>query len=139
MNLTNLGLNDLLIISQTTFSLEKFEMIVNKVKTNLENESKDINLVIKNTICTATKQRQEETSMLSKKVDLMITIGGKHSSNTLKLFEIASKNCKESILIETYEEINKEYVKKFDKIGIMAGASTPKQSIDLVVELLSNL
>ena len=102
-------------------------------------EEKSINIILKNTICNATKQRQEETTEISKTVDMMIIIGGKHSSNTLKLFEISKDNCKNAILIETYEELNKELFNGINKVGIMAGASTPKESIDNVVEFLSNL
>ena len=116
--------------------MEKFNTIVEEIKDKIENS---INIVVKNTICNATKERQEETIKLAKIVDLMIIIGGKHSSNTLKLFEIANKNCKESILIETYEELNINMLKKYNKVGIMAGASTPKQSIDSVVEILSKI
>ncbi len=122
-------------MSQTTYSLEKFEKIVNCVKNNIN----ELNLVVENTICNATKLRQEETIGLSKIVDLMIIIGGKHSSNTLKLYEISKNNCQQVFLIETYKELEHTDLKKYDKIGIMAGASTPKKSIDSVVELLNNI
>jgi len=69
----------------------------------------------------------------------MIIIGGRHSSNTNKLYEIAKINCKNCILIENSEEINKDEIKNFNKIGIMAGASTPKKSIESVVEMLNEL
>ena len=66
----------------------------------------------------------------------MIIIGGKKSSNTNKLYEISKKYCKNSIIVETYKEIDKKFVDKFEKIGIMAGASTPKQSIEEVIEYI---
>ena len=90
----------LLLISQTTFSLEKFNIIKEKI-----NESIDKNIVVevKNTICMATKVRQEETSKISKNVDCMIIIGGKNSSNTKKLYEIAKKDCKFVMSIEDEE------------------------------------
>ncbi len=69
----------------------------------------------------------------------MIIIGGKHSSNTLKLYEISKNNCKHATLIETYKELKKDNIKNYNKIGIMAGASTPKKSINLVVEFLNNM
>ena len=69
----------------------------------------------------------------------MIIIGGKHSSNTNKLYNIATAKCKNCILIENKKELNIEYVKKFNKIGVMAGASTPKKSIDGVVDLLTQI
>ena len=125
----------LLIISQTTYSLEKFEKIEKNIKSNIE---KDIELIVKNTICMATEIRQKETLEISKKVDYMIIIGGKNSSNTRKLYEIASKNCKRCISIETEQEINSNELKGINKIGIMAGASTPKEIIDKVYEKIKN-
>ena len=129
--------NKLLILSQTTFSIEKFNNITSLILKELEN--KDIEIEIKKTICDATRVRQEETRELSSKVDMMIIIGGKHSSNTNKLHEIAKKNCKHSILIESSKEIDLEVIKKHEKIGIMAGASTPKKSVEAVVEMLKEL
>ena len=72
-------------------------------------------------------------------VDLMIIIGGKHSSNTTKVYEIAKKECKNCILIETSEELNKNRLKNISKIGIMAGASTPSESINNTVEKLKEI
>ena len=69
----------------------------------------------------------------------MIIIGGKNSSNTKKLYEIATRNCKNSICIETAKELNKENLEKYKKIGIMAGASTPQESIDNVINELLNI
>lgn len=131
------NIKKLLILEQTTFSLEKFE----KIKTIIENEVKNkcIELEIKRTICDATRLRQEETEKISSTVDFMIIIGGKHSSNTNKLYEIAKRNCKNSVLVETKNEINLQEVKKYNKIGIMAGASTPQKSIDELVEILSKI
>ncbi len=123
----------LLVISQTTYSIEKFhnieEIIKNKVAENIE-------LVIKNTICKATELRQEETEKISKQVEYMIIIGGKNSSNTKKLYEIAKKNCKNGICIETVQELNLEEIKKYKKIGVMAGASTPQESILEIVNAI---
>ena len=134
-NLYKSKINKVVILSQTTFSLDKFKKIIDL----LSSEIKDIELEIKNTICDATRLRQEETKELSKKVDMMIIIGGKHSSNTNKLYEISKNNCKNSILIENSTEIDKEEIKKHEKVGIMAGASTPKKSIESVVEMLNKL
>lgn len=124
------GLKDLLIISQTTFSVSLFEAIVNKVKSQL---SSTINCEIKNTICNTTSMRQKETEKISKEVDLMIVIGGKNSSNTKKLYEIADKNCKNSLLVQTKNDLDYEYLKGFNRIGIIAGASTPQSVIDDIV------
>ena len=67
----------------------------------------------------------------------MIIIGGRNSSNTDKLYQISKQYCKDSILIETKDELDIKYIKKFQKIGIVAGASTSQKSIDSVVEMLN--
>ena len=122
-----------LVITQTTFNLRKFEEISSKLKNMLE---KNENLEIINTICPATELRQKETEEISQKVDLMLIIGGRNSSNTNKLYDISSKNCKNVIFAESKEDINIEYIKQFEKIGVMAGASTPKENIDDIVKLI---
>lgn len=126
----------LLIISQTTYSVAKFENITKTIK---EKISKDVELVIKNTICLATETRQRETEKLSKQVELMIIIGGKNSSNTKKLYEIAKQNCPKSILVENgkdaEETLKNMNLSTIEKVGIMAGASTPKESIDEVIKV----
>lgn len=122
-----------LIIAQTTFSLEKFNAIVETINYDIKN------LEIKNTICDATKKRQEETIEISKKVDTMIIIGGKNSSNSNKLYEIAKKSCKNVVFIETKNELDLNVVKEAKKIGIMAGASTPQKSVSEVVEIIKKI
>ena len=104
-----------------------------------ESINKDIELKVKNTICNATSVRQKETQEIAKQVDLMIIIGGKHSSNTNKLYQIAKKECNKCLLIETAEELDKDYIIKSEKIGIMAGASTPKESIESTVEKIKKM
>ena len=131
------GIKNLLIIEQTTYNIEKFNKIISQIEQNVKQHNNDINIEIKKTICDATRLRQEETIKISKQVDYMIIIGGKNSSNTNKLFEIAKKNCKNSSLIETYKDLNIDKIKNYKKIGIMAGASTPKKSIDEVVEKIN--
>lgn len=135
-NLNKSKIKKLFIIVQTTFSLEKFETMINDIKSKLNN---DIELEVKNTICNATKIRQEETSNISKNVQCMIIIGGKNSSNTKKLYEIAKENCENTYIIETKNELQLEILKKYDKIGIMAGASTPDESINEVINALQEL
>lgn len=129
-NFKSSKLKKLLVISQTTFSVSLFDIIVNEIKSQLSTE---ITLEIKNTICNTTLIRQKETEEISKKVDLMIIIGGKHSSNTKKLYDISSKNCKTVLLIQNKADLNHEYLQQFQKIGIMGGASTPQNLIDDIV------
>ena len=153
-NYKNSGKKALFILAQTTFSMIKFDEIVQLIQEKFENDEKidesKNNLVIKNTICNATQIRQEETEKISKQVDYMIIVGGKNSSNTRKLYDIAKKNCEDSICVETAEELpieeirdkKEEKLKSLNatertfKIGIMAGASTPKESIEDVKTVL---
>ena len=123
-----------LVIAQTTFSLKKYFLIKNYLEKNL---NADIEVVFKNTICKATEVRQKETEEISKDVDFMIIIGGRNSSNTKKLYEIASENTN-TICIETYRDLDLSYLDGVEKLGIMAGASTPKESIDEVIKIVSN-
>ena len=116
----------LLVIVQTTYSVQKFNDICKEI--NLK-ASKNINIEIKNTICMATELRQKETDELSKSVDTMLIVGGKQSSNTRKLYDISLKNCKNVVWVENKTEIDLENFKNSEKIGIMAGASTPKNVI----------
>jgi len=129
------NIKDVLLICQTTFNLEIFHQIASMV----EKEVVGKNLEIINTICDATKERQAETIQIAGAVDLMIIIGSKSSSNTNKLYEISKKYCENVMLIETKNELKKEYVEKINKVGIMAGASTPKKSIQEVVEILNQI
>ena len=121
----------LAVISQTTYSMLKFDELVEELK----NQLNGYELNIDNTICSATELRQKETSKLATEVDAMIIIGGKNSSNTKKLYDIASSKCKNTYIIETIDDL-KEDMSVFDIVGVMAGASTPKESIDEVVDYL---
>ena len=129
------GKENLLVVVQTTFSMEKFDKYIEHIKSNI---GESINLEVINTICNATKIRQEETEEMSKQVDYMIIIGGKNSSNTKKLYEISCQNCAKVICIEDKSEIDLSELEGVNKVGIMAGASTPQKSVDEVVELLKN-
>lgn len=95
--------------------------------------------MLKIPICNATKLRQEETEKIAKQVDAMIIIGGKNSANTKKLFDIACIHCKKAYGIESKQDLSKqdmEQLKACKKVGIMAGASTPQESVKEVVALL---
>ena len=119
--------NKLFVISQTTFSSDLFDELVEEMKKRIKG-----NFEVEKTICNATNNRQLETSTLSKKVDIMIIVGGKNSSNTKELEIVAKKNCNRVYLIQDYHDLENEIINKDSKIGIMAGASTP----DIVVEEL---
>lgn len=126
------NLNKIFVVSQTTFNSEKFDELVSLLKTKTDKE-----IVVDKTICNATSNRQKETEELSKKVDTMIIVGGKNSSNTKELAVVASENCKQVLLIQDYHEINKELFNQNDRVGIMAGASTPDIVVEEIIQLLS--
>lgn len=129
----NSGIPNIVIIAQTTYNSKKFDKIVNEIKENI-----DKNIKIEKTICPATETRQKETEEISKKVDVMIIIGDKKSSNTNKLYDIACSNCKKVMFIQNRNELNFEEIKNSNKIGIMAGASTPNKDIEEVIIFLEN-
>ncbi len=122
----------LCFLAQTTLSLTLWHQLEETVK-DFTGE-----VVLYNTICAATEERQKECEELASKVDLMIVIGGKHSSNTQKLFQIASQHCANAIHIEDASEMLVNLIGKYDNIGITAGASTPDWIIKEVIEQLEN-
>lgn len=124
-------LTKVFIFSQTTFHLEKFHFYCKQLKEKIELFGyPNLVLKIENTICDATRFRQEETSSLAKQVNTMIILGGKHSSNTNKLYEIAKQQCSNVIYIEKVTELTKKSFSKQGTIGVMAGASTSRESIE---------
>lgn len=125
--------NKIAIISQTTFSVKKFDDICELIKSKF-----DI-VDVHNTICLATSKRQEETDELSKKVDAMIIIGGANSSNTKKLYELSKINNENSFIIQIVDELKNNDFSKYKHIGVMAGASTPKESIEEVIKYLEEI
>ena len=131
--LYNTNIKNLLIISQTTYSSKKFDELVEVLN---EKISKDINITIKKTICPATEIRQKETEDIAKKVDMMIIIGDKKSSNTNKLYNISCKFCKRVLFIQNKDELNLNELEEVEKVGIMAGASTPKEDIIDIEKIL---
>ena len=124
---------DIYIISQTTFNSHKFDELVDLIKSKF-----DTNIIINKSICDATEKRQKEVIELSKKVDLMIIIGGKNSSNTKELYNLSKIYCENTYLIQNYKDISFN-INKDMKIGIMAGASTRKKTVDRVIEELKNM
>ena len=117
----------LCIVSQTTFNYNKFKYLVEIIT----KKGYDINVV--NTICNATHLRQVEAKEIASKVDAMIVIGGKNSSNTQKLYDICKNECKDTYYIQTVSNLNLKNVDSLRSIGITAGASTPKKIIEEVV------
>ena len=127
------GYKNIAIIAQTTFDEKTFLKYAEYIK---ENVNKDTNVIVKNTICNATSIRQNETREMAKTKDVMIIIGGKNSSNTHELYDIANENCTNTYWVETKEELDLTILENKLNIGIMAGASTPKNVIDDVVQAI---
>lgn len=115
------------VVSQTTITQAKWESVMEILTEKIDN------LLAFNTICSATQKRQVAADALSAESDLMLIVGGKHSSNTIKLYEVCRKNCKNSYHIETSEELRVLNFENCDKIGITAGASTPDWIINEII------
>ena len=115
-----------IILAQTTFNLNKFQDIVEIFK------KKRYYSIVLNTICNATSTRQTETEQLAKEADAMIVVGGKHSSNTQKLYNICIKNCVDTYYIQTPDDLDIGKLRLFRCVGITAGASTPNNIIEEV-------
>ena len=123
---------DYFIVEQTTMNEKEFDAIINYIR------SLDIKFEVENTICSATRVRQESARELAQKVDLMIVIGGKHSSNTQKLVKIC-QDIVDTFSIETKEDLDRNLLEKYHTIGITAGASTPDWIIEEVINFLREL
>ncbi len=121
------------LVCQTTIRKELLDTIVEVFA------GKGIRAEIHNTICSATRDRQDSCEKLSKAVDLMIIIGGKNSSNTRKLFEIAKKNCKKTFFVENIKDLPLKELQKCNRIGVAAGASTPECVIKEVIANMSEI
>ncbi|HEY8443489.1 MAG TPA: bifunctional 4-hydroxy-3-methylbut-2-enyl diphosphate reductase/30S ribosomal protein S1 [Clostridia bacterium] len=112
------------VVAQTTFSVKEYELITQYFN-NLNQKS----VVVFNTICYTTNERQEEAVELSRKCDCMLVIGCSDSSNTNKLLDICRQNCQNAYLIEKLEDLQKIFPNLFGTVGIIAGASTPGELI----------
>lgn len=123
------------VVAQTTISSEYFDILAEEIEKNFI----EAEVIIDKTICNATEIRQKEMKEMSKKINTMIIIGGKNSSNTKELAKIAEENSKKVYLIETVEEIKNVDFSIQKEVGIMAGASTPKETIKEVEEYLKSL
>ena len=121
------------IVSQTTFNYNKFKELVEKFS------EKRYDILVLNTICNATQERQVEAKEVASKVDAMIVIGGKNSSNTQKLYEICKKECENTHYIQTLGDFNPECVSSVSSVGITAGASTPNYIIEEVHTVMAEM
>ena len=122
----------LCVVAQTTFNYKKFEDIVDILL------KKSYDILVMNTICNATEERQTEAAAIAGDSDAMIVIGGKHSSNTQKLYEICKNVCPDTHFIQTLDDLDLKQFQSFRSVGITAGASTPNTIIKEVQSYVRN-
>lgn len=123
-----------LVVSQTTIKAQTFFDAAEAVKAKTDDE-----VQVVNTICSATRDRQESARALAGQVDAFYVIGGNHSSNSRKLLSVCKEQCEKSFLIETEDEINADDLRGAKDVGVTAGASTPNWLIEKVVERLKQI
>jgi (E)-4-hydroxy-3-methyl-but-2-enyl pyrophosphate reductase len=123
-----------LVVSQTTIKAKTFFDTAEAIKTKTDDE-----VQVVNTICSATRDRQDAARALAGEVDAFYIIGGRHSSNSRKLLAVCEEQCPKSFLIETEEEINAQDLAGVELVGVTAGASTPNWLIEKVVKYLEEI
>lgn len=131
--LENLNRDAYTFVAQTTFNKNKWQ----KMKQTLSQSPASEKVSVVETICNSTSDRQREVEELARRSDFFIVIGGKNSSNTNKLFEIASQFC-ETIHIENKEELPIGIPGRYKKIGLSCGASTPAEAVEEVINKMNN-
>ncbi len=114
------------LVAQTTFNYNKFKDLVEIIS------EKGYDILVLNTICSATEERQTEAKRIASEVDAMIVIGGRSSSNTQKLFEICKKECANTYYIQKLVDLDIKTASSIRSVGITAGASTPNKIIEEV-------
>ncbi len=132
-NNENLIKKPLTAVSQTTFNAKKWgkaQIFLKKLCTNAK---------IFDTICNATSMRQSEAQKLAEVNDCMVVIGGRHSSNTSKLYDVCRAVCEKTVLIETAKELRKDFFSDCESVGVVAGASTPAGIIREVIKTMSEI
>ena len=123
----------LCLVSQTTFNYNKFQLLVEIIS------KKGYDIRCLNTICNATEERQTEAREIAGRVDAMIVIGGRHSSNTQKLYDICKNECKNTYYIQTLVDLDLKAFESIGNVGITAGASTPNNIIEEVHTNMSEM
>jgi 4-hydroxy-3-methylbut-2-enyl diphosphate reductase len=120
-----------LVVAQTTIKVQTFFDTAEAVQSKTKDE-----VQVVNTICSATKDRQEAARALAGMVDAFYIIGGRHSSNSVKLLGVCKEKCEKSVLIETEDEIDPADLAGVEKVGLTAGASTPSWLIEKIARHL---
>lgn len=121
------------VVVQTTQSRERFDEVLGEL------EKRGLDVEVRDTICFATVQRQRAAVELSSRVDVMVVIGGRNSSNTTRLFEICAERAPRAFHIESADEIDPSWFEGCALVGVSAGASTPDDQIEDVLSHLRSL
>ena len=121
------------IVVQTTQRRENLEAVVDAVR------AKGIDPIVKRTICSATRLRQDAAAKLAGDVDAIVVIGGRNSSNTTRLAEICSAACPRTFHVESPDDLQAAWFDGCEVVGVTAGASTPENQIQAVIERLEAL
>ena len=121
------------VVVQTTQTREVLDAVVAAL------EQRDVQLLVKNTICFATRQRQEAAAELAAQVDAIMVVGGRNSSNTTRLADICAASCARTHHVEAPDELDPAWFEGCATVGVTAGASTPEEHIQAVVETLERL
>ena len=120
------------VVVQTTQTREALSDVLSAL------EQRSVEVEVKDTVCLATRERQESAADLAGTVDAMVVIGGRNSSNTTRLAEICAAVCKSTYHIESVEELERTWFDECETVGITAGASTPEDQIAEVEHLLES-
>ncbi len=123
-----------LVVAQTTIKAKTFFDTAEAIRSKTDDA-----VQIVNTICSATRDRQEAARALAGMVDAFYIIGGRHSSNSVKLLAVCKEQCEKSFLIETGDEINPDDLARVETVGVTAGASTPNWLIEKIVKHLEDI
>ena len=121
------------VVVQTTQRRENLDAVVARI------EQQEVDLVVKSTICSATRLRQDAAADLAAQVDVMVILGGRNSSNTTRLYEICAGICPNAYHVESVDELRSEWFEGCQTVGVTAGASTPEAQIHALVVHLEAL
>ena len=121
------------IIAQTTIPVDTFAGVVGKISKRARE------VLVFNTICSETARRQERARALAGRVDVLLVVGGRNSANTSRLKSLCRSICPKTYHVETADEIDTRWFEKGSKVGVVAGASTPKWLVESIVQKLEDL
>ncbi len=132
-DLINLKEDKICVVVQTTYPLKKFD---ETIKNFAYDRAKTVDIF--RTICYTTSSRQREAEIISKKCDAILVLGGSYSNNTKKLFDICQNNCNNVFRIISPSEFDYNKIKKYKKVGVVFGASTPEEQFQEVIQNMEN-